>query len=89
MRRFSASLAAKPVITEDGDVDIAGAVVTALAVAAIAADQDSIDAVTAIETAFGTSVGLKVFILGTPTKANAIAALEAVKKQILSSNLYS
>lgn len=91
MRLFSATLALKPVITEDGDKDIAGAVTAALAVPAIDADTDSETAVGLISTRFGASTGLKVFIddSASPSKAQVLAALEAVKAQVMSSNKYS
>lgn len=92
MRLFSATLAAKPVVSESGEKDIAGAVTAALAVPAIDADTDSEAAVALIYTRFGgASTGLKVFIddSATPTKAQVIAALEAVIAQVKSSNVYS
>jgi hypothetical protein len=89
MRSISATLALKPVISEEGDKDIAGAVAAALVVPAIDADTDAEAAVAAIETAFGSSTGLKVFIAGSPTKAQVLAALEAVGNQVKSSSLYS
>lgn len=91
MRLLSATLALRPVVSEAGAKDIAGAVVTALAVPAIDADVPSETAVAAIETAFGASTGLKVFIdeSGSPTRAQVLAALDAIRAQIVSSNLYT
>lgn len=86
---LSATLAAKPVISETGSVDVSGAVDTALAVSAIAGDAPSLAAVEAIRTAFGASTGLKVFVEGTPTKANVLAALDSIRAQVLSSNRFS
>lgn len=90
MRAYSATLALKPVVTERGDADIAGAVVTALAIPAIDADTDAEAAVAAIETAFGSSTGLKVFVStsGSPSKAQVIAALEGVIAQVKTNNLF-
>lgn len=90
MRLFSATLALKPVVSEEGAKDVAGAVVLALADPTIDADTTSEAAVTAIETEFGVSTGLKVFVddSASPTKAKVIAALEAVIAQVKSSNVY-
>lgn len=90
-RLISATLALRPVVTDAGVKDIAGAVTTALAVTAIDADVDAEAAVTAIGDAFGASTGLKVFIddSATPTRAQVIAALEAVIAQVKTMSLYS
>lgn len=91
MRLISATLALKPVIAEAGDKDIAGAVTAALAIPAIDADTDAEAAVAAIEAAFGAHTGLKVFIYETvvPSKAQVLAALDAIAAQVKSSNLYT
>lgn len=88
---ISATLALKPVVSESGAKDIAGAVTAALADPTIDADVTSEAAVTAILTAFGASTGLKVFIdsSGSPTKAQVLAALDAISAQVKSSNRFS
>jgi hypothetical protein len=91
MRKFSATLALKPVMTEDGEKDIAGLLTAALAVSVSDPGEAAsvASAIGDISTAFGASSGLKVFIHGSPTKAQVIAALEAVIAQVKSSNVYS
>lgn len=92
MRLFQVTLGASPLVSEDGDKDIAGAVTAALAVSAISLDAPSTAAVNLIYTRFGgASTGLKVFIddSATPTKAQVIAALQAVIAQVRTSNAYS
>jgi hypothetical protein len=91
VRLISATLASKPVISDAGNKDVAGAVTAALADPTIDANTTSEAAVTAILTAFGVSTGLKVFIddSATPTRAQVLAALDAVRAQILSSSLYT
>lgn len=92
MRFFQVTLGSNPIVSEEGDMDIAGAVTAALAVPAIDADTTSEDAVALIYTRFGgASTGLKVFIddSASPTKAQVIAGLNAVIAQVRSSNKYS
>jgi hypothetical protein len=95
MRKFSVAdvTALNPAVSEDGEQDIAGLVTTALAVTVTDAGEEAeVDAaVTAISDAFGTSVGLKVFIDedSVPTKKQVIAALNAVIEQVKSSNRYA
>jgi hypothetical protein len=93
MRLFSASLALKPVITEAGDMDIETLFADALDVTVTDAGEAALKdaAISAVETAFGVYTGVKVFVddTATPTKAQVIAALEAVIAQVKSSNVYS
>lgn len=92
MIRYHASLSLTPAVAEYGAVDVSGKVDLALADPTIDADVTSEAAVEAIRTAFGatTGSGVKVFIEETTTtKAKVLAALDAIKAQIQSSNRYT
>jgi hypothetical protein len=93
MRMFSATAAAKPVVTEHGDRAIDTLFAAALAVTVTDAGESAAKnaAISAVETEFGAYTGVKVFVddTATPTRANVIAALEAVIAQLKTSNVYS
>ena len=93
MRLFSATAALKPVVSEGGEKDIETLFADAIAVTVTDAGEAATKnaAISAVETAFGAYTGVKVFVddSATPTKAQVIAALEAVIAQIKSSNVYS
>lgn len=93
MRMFSATAAAKPVVTEHGDRAIDTLFAAALAATVTDAGEAATKnaAISAVETAFGVYTGVKVFIddTATPSQANVIAALQAVIAQIKTSNVYA
>lgn len=93
MRRYSVTLSLKPVLSEDGDKDVATAISDVQAVTITDGGEDTaVDAACDLVTAaFGASTGLKVFIdtSGSPSKAQVIAALEAVAQQVRSCSLFS